>query len=109
MSIRDIAATLGVSNATVLSDKEAILADLRRETVGLFSEYVARELLSIDDTDRQVQEALDNFGTDPELKATFLGLKIRVSESRRTLLGLDARKETGASPLFRAPRKKLGG
>ena len=107
-SVRDIAAQLGVSATTVQGDKEAILADLRKETVGLFAEYVAREALSLDAIDRQVQKQIQQ-AVDSETKATFLGLAIRVSESRRSLLGLDARKETGASPLFRAPRKKPGG
>jgi hypothetical protein len=82
-SFREIAATLGVSVGTAYEDVQRVLAELTAQRQATAAEYVAMELERLDAAQFALFQHLDS--GDPQIVNSW----VRVSESRRKLLGLD--------------------
>lgn len=81
---REIAAQLGVSVATVYEDCQRVLDELRGQALANASDYVALELERLDMAQFALFQHLET--GDPSI----INAWVKVSESRRKLLGLDA-------------------
>lgn len=83
-SYREIGATLGVSQKTAHQDVQRVLAELAETRLESAAQYVTMELEHLDAAQQALYPHLET--GDPQVVNSWL----RVSESRRTLLGLDA-------------------
>jgi hypothetical protein len=83
-SFREVAATLGVSVATAHEDVQRVLAELTAQRAASAAEYVQMELERLDAAQFALFQHLDT--GDPQI----INAWVKVSESRRKLLGLDA-------------------
>lgn len=83
-SYRDIGAQLGVSHKTVHEDVQDVLAELAEQRLASAAEYVTLELERLDAAQLALFQHLDS--GDPQIVNAW----VKVSESRRRLLGLDA-------------------
>lgn len=82
-SYRQIGRKLGVSGKTAHEDVHAVLAELAAQSLESAAEYRALELERLDMAQLALYQHLDS--GDPQIVAAW----VRVSESRRRLLGLD--------------------
>ena len=83
-SYRDIGATLGVAGKTAFEDVRKGLAELAATRLESAAEYVTMELEHLDMAQQALHQHLES--GDPQI----INAWIKVSESRRKLLGLDA-------------------
>lgn len=83
-SYRDIGAALGVSGKTAFEDIRMVLAELAAQRLASAAEYVTLELEHLDMAQQSLYQHLDS--GDPQI----INAWVKVSESRRKLLGLDA-------------------
>ncbi len=83
-SYRDIARKVGVSGKTAYEDVQAVLRDLMEQQRESAAEYVTMELERLDMAQLALYQHLDS--GDPQIISSW----VKVSESRRKLLGIDA-------------------
>jgi hypothetical protein len=87
-SYREIGATLGVSGKTVHEDVQRVLGELATQRLASAAEYVTMELEHLDMAQQALVQHLSS--GDPSI----INAWVKVSESRRRLLGLDAPAKT---------------
>lgn len=83
-SYRDIGAALGVSHKTAWEDVQRVLAELAETRLTSAAAYVDMELEHLDMAQQALHQHLET--GDPQIINSW----VKVSESRRKLLGLDA-------------------
>jgi AcrR family transcriptional regulator len=91
-SYRQIARKLGVSPQTIHEDVKAVLAELAEQRLSSAAEYVQVELERLDMAQLALYQHLDS--GDPGIVNAW----VKVSESRRKLLGLDQLPPTVEQP-----------
>ncbi|MEQ8767193.1 MAG: hypothetical protein RL885_25000 [Planctomycetota bacterium] len=104
MTSAEIAREVGVTVRQVERDIEAILEEYAARYAGHYRETVIAASKRCEGIFRDLREHVDSAESD-EVRATYYGLLLRTLERFCAILGLDARKETGGSPIFRQPKK----
>lgn len=89
MTVRQIAEQLGVSVGTVSTDKKAIVEEWKSEASGAYSEFVMREWKALDGLERKLHGWLTE-ASDYDTRCKLVDRLVKIQESRRKLLGLDA-------------------
>lgn len=85
---REIGAALGVAHKTAFEDVRKVLAELAETRLESAAEYVDMELEHLDMAQQALAQHLES--GDPQI----INAWVKVSESRRKLLGLDAPAKT---------------
>lgn len=96
----EIAQEVGVSTRQVERDIEDILEEYAARYAGHYRRTVIEASKRCEGVLRDLYDRVEGADSD-EIRATYYGLLIRTLERFCTILGLDARKETGGSPIFR--------
>lgn len=89
MTISEIAEHLRLSTSTVRADHKALMEEWRAEALGARTEFVMREWKSLDAIERDVHGWLEEAATSED-RIKLVDRLVKIQESRRKLLGLDA-------------------